>query len=1074
MDFRILGPLEVERNARPIALTSHKQKALLAILIIAAPRVVSTDRLLNDLWGEDARGKENTLWTYISRLRSALEPDRRKHDGSEVLCTKDHGYALDIPSSEIDARRFEAKSGEGTALIRDDPRKASELLNEALAMWRGPALADFAYEEFARPEILRLEELRLVALGDRIDADLRMGESRQLIAELEAIHGAHPLRERFVAQLMLALFRSGRQADALRAFERFRGRVGEELGVEPSPELARLEEQVLLHDPGIRAPERLAGSTSEGLQSAPNPFKGLRPFAEEDSAVFFGRDRVLTDVLRRVGEGARMVALVGPSGSGKSSILRAGVIPALRKDTVGGEWLIAEMVPGAHPFAELEAALLRASLDTPDSLSEQLAHGTTGILRAILRVLPDRSSRMALAIDQFEELFTLVEDEETRVQFLGQLVPLLDDPHGRVLLAITLRSDFYGRPLDYPDFGTQLGRGVINVTPMRPDELEAAVRQPAAFAGASIEASLLAALIADVIGQPGGLPLFEYTLTELYERREGDVLTLATYREMGGVAGAIRQRAEDLYAALDDQRQRVLRELMLRLVTVGSDESWNLRRVPASELIALDADVVDLQQVIDLYVKHRFLTLDRDKVTGSPSVEVAHEALLDEWGRFHDWIVQASRDLRMRSSLDSVVEEWESEDHDAGYLLAGTRLEHYVEWSRSTTIGLTKREREFILESSRLQERTEREDEERRRREATLRRRASIRLWGILALLSGGLVALAMALTGVFQRDLPEIGLIYPVSGDLGLSDLALQGFEEAQRSYDLDTAVITPLASAEEDLARLCEDGFDAVFVVSGFFLDVGGGGPECVDTLVIGVDWPPPQAVPGVDAPNVVQAVISPFDGAYLAGAAAALTSQTGTVGFVGGMPIAPVELGRGAFEEGARSVDPDIEVESIYLSLDSESEAFYDAPRAKVATETLIASDVDVVYHSTVFASDGVLQAVREASVESGEKHWFIGSGANDYLAVPALDRQYVLASVVKRPDVIILDLTADLVDGTLTPGVHDYSLGNGGIELSLSDTLDADDGDRLKVIQDSIESGRVVFNGMPQDPPTFRPP
>jgi len=598
MEFRILGPLEACVGDELIDLGPHKQRSLLALLLIHVDRVVPTDRILDALWGDEAAGKERALWVHISRLRSALEPHRAERGESSVLITRDHGYLIRSGPESVDARRFEAAVGEARMRLADEPDAASEILRAALRLWRGSPLQDFAFDDFARTEIARLDELRLQAVEMRIDADLRRGLSRELVVELETLVYQHPLREGPVVQLMHALYRAGRQADALRAFQRFRRGLGEELGIEPSPELCRLEEQILLHDPRI-IPSSVA-RRAEPEPTLVNPFKGLHAFREADAEDFFGRDRLVAEVLARISSGGQLVALVGPSGSGKSSVVRAGVVPALRKGAVAGSerWLFASMVPGAHPFAELEAALLRSTIDAPDSLAPQFEDEALGMLRAVLRVLPDDMSRLVLVIDQFEELFTLVEDEAERRRFLVNLVAAMDEPHARVVVVLTLRADSYHRPLGYMDLAARLASNVVNVLPLTSDELESAAQEPATRNGVTLEPALLAELLADVIGEPGALPIFQYALTELFDRRESNVLTVAAYRAMGGVRGALSRRADDLYHRLTLDEQRATRQLFLRLVSITEHNDWGRRRVPASEIVSMDVDVVTMESVI--------------------------------------------------------------------------------------------------------------------------------------------------------------------------------------------------------------------------------------------------------------------------------------------------------------------------------------------------------------------------------------------------------------------------------------------------------------------------------------------
>jgi DNA-binding SARP family transcriptional activator len=252
MEFRILGPLEVVDRGRTLALGGPRQRALLALLLTHANNVVSSDRLIDELWGTDAPGNAaNALQYHVSQLRKSLAP-------SDAIATQDPGYVIHVTPEELDLLRFErlreaAKEGE--------PDQALRLLREALALWRGPALGDLAHEEFAQVEIQRLEELRITTLEQRIDMELALGLHRDVVAELESLVQAHPLRERLRAQLMLALYRSGRQAEALDAYREMRRVLVEELGLEPSPALQELEQAILRQDEAL-SPYGVAPETS--------------------------------------------------------------------------------------------------------------------------------------------------------------------------------------------------------------------------------------------------------------------------------------------------------------------------------------------------------------------------------------------------------------------------------------------------------------------------------------------------------------------------------------------------------------------------------------------------------------------------------------------------------------------------------------------------------------------------------------------------------------------------------------------------------------------------------------------
>ncbi len=255
MEFRVLGQLEAWRAGDRLPLGSFKQRSLLALLLIDANQAIAADRIIDELWGDDvASDHHNALWVHVSKLRAVLEPDRERRAGGGVLETRPPGYAVNVGADQLDSTRFERLVQEGRGLLDVDPGVAALVLGEALGLWRGRPYEDFTYESFAQAEILRLDELRLETVELRIDADLRRGLASELVGELQALVRQHPFRERFTAQLMLALHRSGRRAEALRSYAHLRSTLGDELGLDPSTELQALEQQILTSAPELDLP----------------------------------------------------------------------------------------------------------------------------------------------------------------------------------------------------------------------------------------------------------------------------------------------------------------------------------------------------------------------------------------------------------------------------------------------------------------------------------------------------------------------------------------------------------------------------------------------------------------------------------------------------------------------------------------------------------------------------------------------------------------------------------------------------------------------------------------------------
>ena len=359
MDFRILGPLEVSHDGHAVPVTGTRQRELLALLLLDAGRVVSSDRLMEELWGAKQPAAGSTaLRVRVSQLRKALKPA-----GDDMLVTRPPGYALLVPREGLDLWRFERALEEGERALRADPQRALDALTQALAEWRGAPLVDVAHAPFAQAATVRLEELRASALELRIEAELALGRHTTLIGELYALTREHPLRERLSAQLMTALYRDGRQADALAAYRAARGRLVEEIGIEPGPELKALEARILAQDPGLATQQSPTSRPARTVlavctdSSAPAAIAEQLAAASDGEAVAVGLVHAGGDVtgttaqLRAAAPGARVAAFTTDDPAGDTVRLTAEQDAAIL--------LLA--IPAAPEIDRQTAAVLRAA-----------------------------------------------------------------------------------------------------------------------------------------------------------------------------------------------------------------------------------------------------------------------------------------------------------------------------------------------------------------------------------------------------------------------------------------------------------------------------------------------------------------------------------------------------------------------------------------------------------------------------------------------------------------------------------------------------------------------------------------
>jgi serine/threonine protein kinase/WD40 repeat protein len=512
--------------------------------------------------------------------------------------------------------------------------------------------------------------------------------------------------------------------------------------------IARAQKMQLAETESAGAAEETA-SISIALPAPVNPYKGLRAFAAADRGDFFGREALVGRLLERLAlpdapglpgaspAAGRFLTVVGPSGSGKSSLVQAGLVPALWEGKLPGSerWFVVDLTPGARPLDELEVALVRVAADQAGNLHDQLLRDVYGLLRAAQLILPRDDSELVLIIDQFEELFSLVTEETERSFFLDLLTTAVSDPRSRVRAVLTLRADYYDRPLHYPKFGHLVRQYMETVLPLKAQELEQAIVRPAEAVGVTYEPGLAPAIIDDVLYQPGSLPLLQYALTELFENREGRLLTHTAYSAIGGATGAVAKRAEELYLEQDEAGRELIRQLFLRLALVSQEDDalpGTRRRVPQAELLALSADEDLVDEVIDIFAAYRLLTLDHDLTSRRPTVEVAHEALLREWDRLHGWLDESRADLRLRRQLARAAEEWRQAGEDPSFLLRGTRLEQFEAWRQTTELALTVAERDYLRAGAARRDERAAAEAARQAREAKLEQRARWVL-GVLA-----------------------------------------------------------------------------------------------------------------------------------------------------------------------------------------------------------------------------------------------------------------------------------------------------------------------------------------------------
>jgi WD40 repeat protein/energy-coupling factor transporter ATP-binding protein EcfA2 len=495
------------------------------------------------------------------------------------------------------------------------------------------------------------------------------------------------------------------------------------------------------------AVSELAAAGQEAAQARANgaaeppPYLGLATFQPADADRFFGRDQVVSDLAKQLADG-RLLAVFGPSGSGKSSLLRAGLIPAIRAGQVCGseDWPVLLFEPGERPMHELATRLARSATASAEATYQELTADPAAVgakIRAALTGCP-ASTSLLIVVDQFEEVFTLCRNAQERTRFIDVLVSAADVLTSRARVVLGVRADFYARCADYPALVSALRGRQVLVGPMGEQDLRAVIAEPALRAGLKVEPELVATLLGDVGGEPGALPLVSHALLETWKGRRGRSLTLADYRRAGGVRGAIAQTADAVLDSLDDRQREIARNVFLRLTAPGDGTEDTRRHARCSELLDTE-QAHDTGYVLARLAAARLITVDQDTVT------VAHESLIRNWPTLQGWLNTDRELLRAHRRLTDAAVEWQQHDRDDELLYRGTRL---LGWDELPTGHLNQLEHAFLTAS--VAQRT--------RDAATRRRRVRLTIGG----LNAGLVCLSVLAAVAFvqagraadQRDL--------------------------------------------------------------------------------------------------------------------------------------------------------------------------------------------------------------------------------------------------------------------------------------------------------------------------------
>lgn len=723
LSITLFGPLRVRQDSEEVnTFKSNKVRGLLVYLAVEAQRLHRRDSLAALLWPDwpDKEARTNLRYA-LSNLRSAIGD--REAEPAYLTITRET-IQFDTNSDQLvdvgDFTKLLSANGVGNTDIKG--------LEEAVDLYQGEFLEGFSISDsppFQEWMLLKREHLH----RQLVDALRLLSATYQRQDELErALLYARrqielePWQEDGHCQVMRLLVDSGQPGAALAQYETCRQLLKADLGTEPSDQTVELYKQIKSGTWGSSAHGVVSFPEHNSSQLGESPYRGLAAFREQDARFFFGRERFSEQLMNSIQHRPMVGVIIGQSGSGKSSVAHAGLIPQLREQD---EWLIAHFRPGAHPFLALSAALmpvLEPDLSEVDQLieSEKLTNafkeGSLSLHQLVERILAKHleGARVLLIVDQFEELYTLSHEADAERLFIDELLSTVatasDKRSSSFVLLLTLRADFMSQALAYRPFADLLQDASLMLGPMTREEMRAAIEKPAEKQGASFEGGLIERILNEVGKEPGNLPLLEFALTLLWEQAESGLLTHASYERIGQVQGALVRYADSVYETLDEMEKGAAQQVFVQLVRPG-EATEDTRR------IASRIEIGEQNWSLTQYLADKRLVVTGQDSSGNQTVEVVHEALIASWRQLKDWM-EADRAFRTwQENLRTGIRLWESAEQDESTLLRGVALAEAEAWLAERQSELSEIEIEFIQAGVNLRQRHLQLQEEQHQRE---------------------------------------------------------------------------------------------------------------------------------------------------------------------------------------------------------------------------------------------------------------------------------------------------------------------------------------------------------------------